>query len=491
MISSHINQRNKIILFFVITLLLIQWFAFNVVSPIFSLSTISTTLFISIIVFILYVLKGESNLMLKGQYFRISNLFLVGFIIVHFQFYIDLVLGNFGTERMDFIIDLSIVNQSIILVSSALTAFFIGYLLNNREIIPKKNYTSKLDYLLGLELLVYLLFVVFFVTAEKNYFLGGYSSVKLSTIAIYSQDYLILAIVGAIILKLRNLLILRKEGLLKNVSFIKYVRKQGVLFSLFLLLYCLLVISSGDRGPVLQIFLVYFGSFVILTHKRYKLIGIILVVFLASVVVSFLAYFRHFEGTGSFIEKIQMSQEMDRGMVSNKMSVSPSTFELATSIRTVHAAVSYSQDDGYWYGLFQSYQIVGIVPGLGLLFQNLTGLSPEELRSAHFLTAQIQGNEVTHGLGTSCVADIYLDFGYVGVILSFIIFGYFLRNLDVISYSNLLYSKMTYIVLAIFLSKSIYIGRSTIVMLFREVVLCYIIITIGLIIGYGLKKSSK
>src|SRR5690606_32207441 len=127
--------------------------------------------------------------------------------------------------------------------------------------------------------------------------------------------------------------------------------------------------------------------------------------------------------------------------------------------------------EGYRHGLLQLNQILSIVPGAGSVFRELTGLGDSDLRSVDILT-EFQNS--SHGLGTTVIADLYLDFSLYGVILFLFFFGYFLRILDIKVSGNSYVSLLSWVCFLIFFGKGIYIGRSSIVVIFRDVALVFI-----------------
>src|SRR5690554_2981050 len=69
------------------------------------------TLLVSGFAFLLFFIKHEQYDYLKGQHFKISSLFLLGFCIVHFQFYIDLSL-NYADLSSIYVINPNVLNKS-------------------------------------------------------------------------------------------------------------------------------------------------------------------------------------------------------------------------------------------------------------------------------------------------------------------------------------------------------------------------------------------
>lgn len=481
---GKIDVRNSIILMILwicfLFLIILHCYDFNYYNK----TSLILVLSIALIVACGFCFKRDNQKVLKGQYLRISNLFLLGFIIVHFQFYIDLVLENFDLNRKDLIVDQNVLVKSAIISCLALVCFCLGYLykLKKRIILIQEedNLESKIINLNVLKVLLIIFFIGFIVTTPSSYYKGGYSSTELSQFSLYFQSFLILSIIGYLVLNTRNLILLKR----KNLSFLNFIKYNGVILTSLIITFCFLVMVSGDRGPILQIFLIYVGCYCILNRKKYKIVFVTGGVFLAAFLVSFLAYFRHYDGTGNVLDMIQHSSELRVNAVSSKLSFSSSTFELSKSVRTMHASVLYTEKEGHTYGLFQGFQLISIIPGMGQLIMPLFGIDSEMLKSSRFLTEQLNAD---HGLGTTVVADIWLDFGIIGIVLVFFIFGYFLRKMDEYMYSHLSLNIFIYILIAVFLSKAFYIGRSTILIIFRDVILGYLI----LLIGINLVRSSR
>jgi len=488
MIMGKINVRNSIILMILwccfLFLIILHYYDFNYYNK----TSLILVLSIALIIVCGFCFKRDNQTVLQGQYLRISNLFLLGFIIVHFQFYIDLVLGNFDLSRQDLIVNQNVLVKSAIISSIALVCFCLGYIYkqnkSNLKIKDEENAKNKIINLKGVKVLIVLFFIGFIVTTPSSYYKGGYNSTELSQLSLYFQSFLILSIIGYLILNTRNLFLEKS----KVLSFFAFIRYNGFIMIFVIIGFCFLVMISGDRGPILQIALSFIGCYCILNRKKYKISIIVGGTFLAAVLVSFLAYFRHYEGTGNIIDMIQYSSEMKSDAVSSKLSFSPSTFELSKSVKTMHASVMYTEKEGHTFGLFQGFQIIGIIPGMGQLIMPLFGIDSEMLKSSRFLTEQLNAD---HGLGTTAVADIWLDFGIIGIVIVFFIFGYFLRKMDEYMYSHLSLNIFLYILIAVFLSKAFYIGRSTILILFRDVVLGYIVLLIGIKFVRGSKKVIK
>jgi len=95
--------------------------------------------------------------------------------------------------------------------------------------------------------------------------------------------------------------------------------------------------------------------------------------------------------------------------------------------------------------------------------------------SGLYLTWLDQGSSASYGIGTSCVADTYLDFGLIGVIIVFFLFGYLTRILEVRAFTRGIESLGILILIFLLFSFSIYIARSSILYSFNKFTLIYVI----------------
>lgn len=427
----------------------------------------------------LFLFRNEKNSSLRNQIIRITPLFLLGFIIVHFQIYLDVIDGIYYTFGHDYLFDTSIVCKSCVLSSIAMISFFIGYTFPFVGV--KKDKVSNYNRIKLKENVyvfpIYILFFVFLFATDPRYFMGGYGPVafggiELTGLSYYSNFYLGLFFLGYIAIRTYNLKYVYNIKVRGIMDFFKKFDKKIVIVAI---IYFLLILMSGDRGPILQLGVSFLGAFVLLYHKKMSFIKISVFLILGIFVMSFIAYARSLKEVDSFWDKISNANEL-MGETKRNASISPATIELASSVRTVHAAVSYTESNGYSYGAFQGIQIIGIIPGLGLLVSNIFDIELDQYKSVTLLTDAILGNNPTHSVGTSPVADIYLDFGVFGVAILFAFFGVFIRNVELNVFSKTSCSIFIWVIFFLILSKSVYIGRSTIIVLFREGILLYIIV---------------
>lgn len=441
-----------------------------------SISFLSRILFIDLFALLIFAFRSESNLDLKNQLFRIMPLFIIGFVIVHFQIYIDVINGVYFNFGHDYLYDKSIVCKSSVISSCALIFFLIGY-TSKFSISRRRSFELSLLNQKSYPLIILILFIVFLGFTDPRYFMGGYGpaafgGIELSGISYYANFYLCLFFIAYIAVFTYNYKFILK---IQSDNYRDFISKIDKKILIILVIYFILILLSGDRGPIIQLGLTLTGSFILLYKKKISLIKTISFIIAGVFIISYIAYIRELKDTDSYLDKIVEASEIMKTRKRNE-SISPGTVELAASVRAMHASVSHVESDGYSFGTYQAIQIVGIIPGLGLFLSELLNLDLGEMKSSTLLTQMVLGNDPTHNVGTSVVADIYLDFGLYGTILMFLIFGLFIRNVEMKVFAKTACSVFLWVLFFLILSKSVYIGRSTIIVLFREGLQLYLIV---------------
>ena len=97
----------------------------------FDISFIGVILGVDILLLLMFFFKKENNPSLRKQYLKISNLFLIGFSIVHFQMYIDAFLGFLQEDNSFIFINKQIAVKSLLISSIAFSVYCIGYFSNH------------------------------------------------------------------------------------------------------------------------------------------------------------------------------------------------------------------------------------------------------------------------------------------------------------------------------------------------------------------------
>lgn len=473
------NSNSKIVfflivvLFFVILTYYIVEMSINCYEPQLLLVTIGGSLF-SVC---LFVFSKQTYIGLQKEYFRICTLFILGYLIVGFQKYIDVLVGYEDSHNSFLFVSPSLINKAALLTLSGLLGFFIGYLIYNPRIIVKpisicqeKNSIRILNYVLFVAVCLFVYYNGF------DYLLGTYSQEylesKQGTISAYSE-----VVVRSLIFAV--LILYTKKGKGKKCSLFCFATSLGWFFHFSLFIYLVLVLISGDRGPIITIVSVYFFSYIIKERPKFKLLTIAIVLLVASLGITMLGIIRSIDNNASLGERVALAFS-DEKLVNNR-SIINSTTELATSVRCLHYAMDYVPNKHpFLYGSFQLKDLLAIIPASNSFTHYFMDNSIQYISSAYFITYIHQGKHYSYGDGSMAVADLYLSFGILGVVIGFFLFGMLIKRIEVVlfSYNCSEISFLYYSVAFAFVGLAIYISRATILMPLKYASFTYIILFI-------------
>lgn len=311
---------------------------------------------------------------------------------------------------------------------SLLLISFIGFLAfsNLAEIISGADYLNNSD--------------------EQNASLGNYFEGCINSFAcIY---------ICAIIYRLSN------DG---KKSLIQFLKSLSLIFWIVIILYLSIRAMSGDRGPVIYILLTILYGYIYYSKKKFKAITVVLGIIAAAVVVTIMGIARKGAMEAAFGERVSSAIELMGDNNSDNKSISPYTQELANSSQCTLIAIEAHESGAidYQFGRYTFYNLIQTIPMAGGLLKNGLGLDWNNVSSSSFITKRGLGPQPHYGLGTSAVADFYLEFGIIGVIIGFIIAAIIFKRIDYIFLYSIPVSSSVLIFSIIFASHAIYFGRSS------------------------------
>lgn len=445
---SHIFRYFQlIILSFLGIFLIYEYYSLPVQSQISSnILLINTTiLVIALIVFSVY---QNNPKYLKGQIITISFIFLLSFFIVHFFNYIGWLILP---EDYEFLSQ-NYINRASILSSTSFIGCLIGMVLCKK---PFKNAKNKnLDKIGDVPPVIMVLFMFLFILfTDKRYFAAGGNSAVLNEVGwnpvgAASYNICVAYVIANVIAVVTN-----NRGNKVNIK--QYLKKFPQLFYLLTIIFLIIVLISGDRGPMMDIVLSYVLGYIIINHKRPNILLLCIIGVLGIFILKYLSFLRGNSDTLS-IEKLEAINERMSTFHEDNIPILGDMRELSDVVNAYHLVYEFGENSFIIYGFGVLTQILAIFPGIRFIIMSLTGIPPA-FYSTDQLATVLLGED--YGAGTTCVADAYYNFGFVGTIVFFILIGYFLRKLDLSIYQRGV--KLFIFTIAIcFFVKAIYLGRS-------------------------------
>ncbi|BBO80262.1 hypothetical protein DSCO28_08280 [Desulfosarcina ovata subsp. sediminis] len=404
-----------------------------------------------------------------GQYFLFSLIFIFCFMIVHLQLYVDYLLGKSLPLIMPMFDITSIGINGFLISIISIQSFYLGYFVA-LKFLKRRNFSLNHQRALksfNLQLVIIsILFLLFIFMSDFNYFRGGYGSIKNTPIAAFIEYLLKLSFIAYLI----SYSVWFRANKQKNDinQYLKYFNKI-ILITIFI--YFLLVFSSGDRGPVIQITMGIVLSYLYGSCSKLSLVKLIIIGVLSVSTLFTIGISRKYVGESnlSFSKLIKTIEGISSS--SRILSVSPLTAEYAMSLRAFHGGFEYVKNNGFRYGELNFYSLLGMMPGLGRIYQWITNQPLRELQSSAIITDDLNAE---FGLGTTCLIDIYMDFGFLGCIIVFIAFGFFARRIDEFIIFSQKMTLFATVLSFMFIIYSYYIPRSTITSIFRDSVMVYL-----------------
>ena len=404
--------------------------------------------------------------------FSHSIIFIVVFLIVFYQFYIDYILGFIDTSEKTTWINTSIVAKSLGMCNIAISSFLLGYkyqfakhvvcpkmhTIPRRTIFPEKKYLCNIGYFM----LAY-----FIITADASFFRSGY----LTSEGQLDASFGIMVLLQSVMIAVFSFYCIEYKNCHNRDSIIKFFKRPGIL----VILYTIAIILSGRRTEALRVIIMLLFAYIYVSENRLNTKKTIIYLFVAVVLTSVMGAIRG--------DKQSILQGIE--MLTSNNTISPFTRELAGSIKTVHIAMSNVPEIiPYNYGItfFASFAL--LVPGLDRLITNLMPNGIALNSSTQIANMYWGGSDWGYGTGSSIVADVYISFGVIGVLIVFLLIGRLFRKLEEITtnsnniymfamcigvYSQILYAcrtgvgvlflSWTYACIIIYLSKMLFHKR--------------------------------
>ena len=422
--------------------------------------------FIFLISFLFFIQVASFNYYLgKGGCVNFYSLFFLSFLLINF-FY-PLFLYPIHPEY--FSIFSKKFNHDVICRATALAQVVSSSLILGASILYRKKSTNFINigsgYFSHLPVTILSIFLLFcFIGTVGSNFLKGDFTAQ-STLSLYILPLVICSYT------LATLIFFRDYNYQKN--------KKIYYFSM--LLYVLLFLSVGDRGPALSMLIIVSGlySIYIKKIKIYKIIplgivGILLMRLIGEGRVS---------GTSGAEGNI-----ISRGLESLEFNIDGyynMTLDFVINSWTLYVGLDYVDVNGIDWGSTFLKPLLGVVPFLQGLVES-TGLI--ELTSPSEIFTQIGlGNDPTWGLGTNLISSVYIAYGLFGCVILFIILGYIVEKFRIGVYKkNNIVNHIVYFTL---LGYAVYYPRTDFLMPLKFIVWTLVIYV--LLVNFKLLVSKR
>jgi oligosaccharide repeat unit polymerase len=264
----------------------------------------------------------------------------------------------------------------------------------------------------------------------------------------------------------------------KVKSFFRFYRLELIL-AVFLVSPSLI---AGDRGAFISFILFFCGVFFLKTKKKLNVPALVIVGFSLAFVISILGIRRQ---GNSLNESVKIFSSKGK-------SISNATYELSGSVQSLLIALDNIPNVyPHLYGLTMADELLLLVPGATDFVLNLLSVPPQMRFSPQYLTFIALGPKSSWGVGSTCVADVYVNFGSLGVPIIFFLFGIMCYIIDNASLKRNLKPAMLIFVLIAY-SYSVYISRATLLTTITGFIYVYLIYTVFLkrTVNNNIKNAS-
>ena len=247
----------------------------------------------------------------------------------------------------------------------------------------------------------------------------------------------------------------RIENGKRNISFLKYSAKNITTITLLVFFIAYSTIG-GDRGPAATIIIMLAIGYLSTREMIIKTSELFISIF--ACIILFNVFFA--------IEDLRATNYGESFSTETLMNYSSEDSEMTSlgSSQKCTALAIQGIDDGIYphsYGLFFLGGLLKSIPYIGNKIFEIIGI-PSIIGegSARLLTIQFYGEDSVTGLGTTYLAELYIEFGVFGIIIISILFGYLSRFLDKeINNKNITFE--TYVLIMFFAGYAFYLGRGT------------------------------
>lgn len=333
---------------------------------------------------------------------------------------------------LNFRFDESYINSGSLISSIGLQSYFVGSLVPNsrkRTELP----VGMPQYIINtgvISLCILIGILLFFAVGGIDYYKSMYQDDVKSGSALSTYVILLITVL--------SIVLIATEFYNSQICSNYKIKKSSICI---LVIFCVLLMFSGNRTSASHIILPIIGLYAL--FKRKLNLRYFFVFLFGSILLMWL------------FQNIRSNRDIEMSGTNPVMILR----DLTIPSRATFAAMEYVDSHGYTYGETMCGGLVGIIP----LFASTFNFNMDKLGSAEVLTIETYDNLRANtsrmtGLGTTVITDIYLSFGVLGVIVLMFFLGYFVcvnqsKSLNLDYYSLIIYTAL--------LSNSVFLARAS------------------------------
>lgn len=434
--------------------------------------------FICLICYLFYFRKHTQ----RGSYALPSFVFIISYLIVGYQAYL---LDNLGYVQFEnpafFWRSGTTVSYSASLVSLGFALFVLGYGICTHRFFSTKNSRFKVGRIIseeskfryGYPILIavnIIAFGLYLFSVRSAFWSGTFGRSQQSGLANFSYLVFFTSSLCCCVINQYPFYYAPKN----SYSPIQYFRKTG--FYLFATTHFIALMSlrMGDRGPFIYLLLVFWGVYITQMKLRYCAISLILAALLLS-----------FVGEARLYHDMSLGQKIIATLTERQQSKAheaplAATRQLSRSFACLHILTEeVPRNYPFYKGRNLLYNgIASSLPGMRTLLNKYIYSRVSVNSSDWLITHAVLGKNPPFGMGSHIIADAYLDFGVVSVIIIMFLLGYFMAEADIV-FSVRTSNMYALAGAAILLVYAIYIPRACVVTFPRYVFFCALFLFIA------------
>ena len=396
------------------------------------------------------------------RFLSFHSLFSISYFIVNWQVFLGAEI--LGRKLPDYMVQWYGVNSTVFLLSAYISTFaYYIYLLTYSKtffnVYGKKKITelslSGFNQFVIICSFSYVLYLIFGTSYRSSIYGYGTTGVleNYTRFGFMNIFYTCIIVNGY-----------RLRYHLEIDTFKKLVLNTPVILLCIVIFHSLMLFAQGDRGNLITLWMLFlaplfFGSL------KFSKIRILLYSSLGLFFANLMKSFR---------TKEPLSFDLPENTFILNI-VYDNFLELALSGRILNHAIFSVAESGYFLGWFQLKHLISSLPGLSGLFNRLFQVPSYLDSSADYMSYVIQEGKVLYGDGTSLLADFYLDFGLLGVVVGMIAVGKLASYVDQVLILKRNVNLTSWIVVLIGISSSFYMPRGSLGFLIQLIFPIYLL----------------